>query len=196
MVRANKNQFIPIDLSDDWPLLLRLAEEREQQKRGFGTSKLLRGNASTHLIGLAGECALAKITGKPFDAKLRINGDGGKDFGEVDVKTSTYWPPILKHPVNPKFWPKWFSLVYFDEAAKQAFFIGTVSKEELQSGPRRTFNKSAGEQHSLDCEVVAEYSRAHLECRCRRQQQASLQGRRSTNAPDHSRPAQQMSPSS
>ena len=174
MPHVNKSQFAPIDLSDDWPTLLLLAEEREQQKRGFGTSKLLRGAASTHLIGLAGECALAKITGKPFDAKLRINGDGGKDFGEVDVKTSTYWPPILKHPVNPKFWPKWFSLVYFDEASKQAFFIGTVSKEELLSGPRRTFNQAAGEQHSLDCEAVAAYSRAHLERR--RQKQAALQG--------------------
>jgi len=160
-----KSDFPEILLVDEWEEITRCADEREAQKRGYATSKLLRGTHSTHLIGLAGEFALAKLTGRKPDTSLRIQGDGGSDFKNLDVKTATYWPPILKHPVNPKYWPEWLALVYLDEENKTARFIGTVSKADLMSGEQKTFHPSAGPQHTLSCGEVRRLSRAYKEQR-------------------------------
>lgn len=77
-------------------LLASLAEKRQAPKdanRSAVTDKriLQRDNVQTHLIGLMGEYAVAKLIGEEMDAKAYLSGDLLKDFQicgiTIEVKT-------------------------------------------------------------------------------------------------------------
>lgn len=134
-----KDDFWSFDLAPIWSLIENAGIQREQQKRGFQSTRAWRGDASTHVPSIAGEVAAAIRLGQPMDAVLRVNGDDGYDLPDgTDVKTVVgHWPPILKHPVNAKRWPPMFALVYLD--AKVAHYIGRVRAETLANGPIKNF---------------------------------------------------------
>jgi hypothetical protein len=147
-----------MDLIPYWDVIVAKAEEREQQKRRFQSSKLWRGSGSTHLPGLAGEVVYALATGQKADIRLRVTGDNGIDFPDgVDVKTSTYWrDPWLKVPQTTRRWPSYFALVALDLDDKRGRVMGLITPEALQRhGELLVWNAAAGPQWSLSGDVLA-----------------------------------------
>lgn len=140
-----------LDLTPIWSFVGLVADIYESRRRHLGSTRAWRGSGSTHLPGMAGQIAVALITGQPVSVDLLDGGDGGTDIGQVDIKTSCYWPPILKHPVAALRWPPYFALAHLSED-RVVTFVGTVTADDLR-GPRSytaTFNADAGEQHCLD----------------------------------------------
>ena len=136
-------------------MIEQVGRQREEQKRKFQSSRLWRGEHSTHIIGIAGEVIAATVLHKQIDITLNINGDGGTDlWGNIDVKTSSYWPPILKHPVKSNRWPDYFCLVYFNEKKCFGCFIGMVTKEALMKGKVEQFGEGKPLNYTLSMEEV------------------------------------------
>ena len=127
-----------LNLDPYWEEITIIADARERQKRGFASTS---GKSSqSHLIGLCGEKCYSILTGQDYDRSLRIKGDDGYDFPEVDVKTSTFVSdPILKHPVNASFWPLNFSLAVLDLPNRRGKILGWATRRQLWRGFRRTF---------------------------------------------------------
>lgn len=82
--------------TDEQALLRGLAEQRQAPKdaqRALVIDKRImqRDNVETHLIGLMGEYAVAKLIGEALDAKSYLSGDMLKDFQvcgvSIEVKT-------------------------------------------------------------------------------------------------------------
>lgn len=74
------NIFQVFSLYPIWPMIEKVGEEREAQKRHFQSSRLWRGNKSTHTIGIAGEVIAATVLHKQVDIALNVNGDSGSDL--------------------------------------------------------------------------------------------------------------------
>lgn len=145
MSLSPQSGFRSLNLTPIWSLIETVGQLREDQKRKFKSSRLWRGEESTHIIALAGEIVAALAMNQPMDASLKIKGDDGYDFPDgTDVKTVSYWPPILKHPKDSKKWPKKFALVYFDKKIKKGYFIGSVTADQLKnSGKTKQFRSDA-----------------------------------------------------
>ena len=147
-----------IDLAPIWTFVEAVADAYEQRRRHLATSKLLRGQGSTHLVGIAGQIGVALILNRPTDVGFLNGGDGGHDIDETDVKTTTYWPPILKHPVHADRWPVRFALAHLSPD-HIVTYIGTVDAEMLrEAGHVRTFHPDAGPQHCLNEYDVRSFS--------------------------------------
>ena len=140
-----------IDLTPIWTLVEAVADVYEARRRHLATSQLWRGQQSTHLVGIAGQVGVALITGQPTNVAFLDAGDGGHDTPTgVDIKTATYWPPILKHPANAKRWPQAFGLAHLSQH-HIVTFCGFVTADELRDrGYQRTFNPNAGPQLCLN----------------------------------------------
>lgn len=135
------------DLSGCWDELKAVAEERNAQKSGFRSSRYW--NAESHFLGLLGEQVYALEHGLAVDKALRLNGDGGTDFGSVDVKTTKYWQyPILKHPVQAQMRADRYALVGIDIDRQRGMLIGEVTADRLRRGKIEDFGY--GPQYTLD----------------------------------------------
>ena len=155
MAAISKGSFRFINLSPIWSAIELIGGMREEQKRDFRSSNLWRGSKSTHIISVAGEMIAAFMLKMQMDASLRIDGDVGYDLPDgTDVKTASYWPPILKHPVNSKKWPKYFALVYFDEKTKRGCLIGKVTKESLRNGKKRKFRDDGPMNYTMEMDDI------------------------------------------
>lgn len=151
----NVSRFCVFSLYPIWPMIEQIGKQREEQKRKFQSSRLWRGENSTHIIGIAGEVIAATVLHQQIDIELNIRGDNGSDlWGNIDVKTSSYWPPILKHPVNSKHWPDYFCLVYFNEKKQHGCFIGMVTKDALKNGTIQQFGEGKPLNYTLTMEEV------------------------------------------
>jgi hypothetical protein len=135
-----------IDLEPFWERLQAVAAQRDAQKRNFKSAKYL--NKDSNFIGLCGEMALGIFRGREPDLSLRIDGDGGTDFGTVDVKTvPDILEPSLKRFAKETKWAEWYALVALDLKKKRAWLVGYTSGENLRNAPIREFGH--GPTHTL-----------------------------------------------
>jgi hypothetical protein len=119
-------------LGDQWDFLHSLADKREADKRSLKSSRLLRGEESTHFIGLVGEYVYALHTGQLLNQDFYEKaGDAGFDFPDgTDVKTSTNPRPYLKVPVNSRL-PDFLALVWVSETSKIGSVVGKVTRADF-----------------------------------------------------------------
>ena len=130
------------DLSPVWNTIYSIGEQRHQQKDSFKSTRAW--NLKSHVIGIVGEFVVSLESGKPFDAELRLFGDGGRDFqfGEVkvDIKCATFIKdPDLKHPSDEHRWPDYFVLVAFNEPKKKARLMGWTTGQALKNSITRDY---------------------------------------------------------
>jgi hypothetical protein len=140
------------DLSPHWDHLADLARQRDRQKEFYASTQALRKDQLWQLCGLLGEKAYSLWRGLPLNESLLAEGDGGNDFPDgTDVKAVSNSNPDLKHPLNPKFWPRErFVLVFVVLQTKRARIMGWVPWQELKRAPCKTYREDAGPQHFLN----------------------------------------------
>lgn len=139
---------IPLDVRE---LCRRAADARHRQKRTYESSRYWHGDS--HYVGLLGEWVFAQETSLPVNWELIATGDGGVDFGSVDVKASTFVSdPHLKHPASAKRWPTYLALVVVEEARGR--YLGYATAEELRLAPTRVYQRGAGAQHHLPAHAL------------------------------------------
>lgn len=118
------------------------ADARHEQKRDFESSRYW--HEDSHFVGLVGEWLVSALTGRPYDARRRIEGDGGVDFPRTDVKTSTFVSdPHLKHLVNAKSWTDFYVLAVFDPSRAITRVGGWASAEMLRAGEIHDYGHGA-----------------------------------------------------
>lgn len=123
-----------------------VADARDRQKNGFASSRYW--NADSHYIGLLGEWIYGRKVGLEPNLELLIEGDGGYDFGGVDVKTSTFLDaPHLKHPVGATRWPAAFALVSVDVENLRGRYEGYATASELRASPTREYRPGFPQHH-------------------------------------------------
>jgi len=137
-----------ISLADYWDMLMKLSNERNAQKRGFASSRYYN-NVNTHFLGLCGEQAWSIESGLPMRYDLLIDGDGGKDFEDIQVKGTSHWdnPSLLEFP-NPKYTSRYYVLVGINQKIKSAWIPGFCVKHELFEAPLR--DRGYGPRHSIN----------------------------------------------
>ncbi len=139
------------DVSKFWDKLATIAKQRDDQKRGYGSTKNWSSH-STHFLGLVSEMAFSLETGIMLDKMLRATGDSGFDFiyddKEFDIKGTQYWrDPHLKQYPNPKKWCDYYLLAGIKIEERLVKVFGWTSKEKLQSA--RLVNYGYGDQRSM-----------------------------------------------
>ncbi|NAL77289.1 hypothetical protein DYY65_03430 [Nitrososphaera sp. AFS] len=133
-------------MSPYWNVLEAASELRDNQKRGFASSRYW--NDKGHFIGLLGEMVYAIKTGQEINLDLIIYGDGGIDFRDVDVKSSPYWrSPYLLIPVGKPMRVNNYVLVGIDIPNKRGYIIGWATKEDILVAERVNFGY--GESYRL-----------------------------------------------
>jgi len=160
-----KKSFIIIDLKNVWNEIEKIGNERHNQKVNYQSNKnIKKGLYNSHVIGVAGEYIYSYLIRKSVDKCLKICGDDGYDFDDLtDVKTTTYWPPILKVPVDTKKWTENYALVYIDEKEKNGCFIGRVSKEVVLKGNKQKLKSFLPLNYMLTIEEVMNYNNMVVE---------------------------------
>jgi hypothetical protein len=134
-----------------WPKLQLLGQERDDQKRGYQSTKNW-STTSTHFLGLVAEMVFMLETGIPFDRRLLVAGDEGYDFKKheltIDIKGTQYYDdPHLKQYPNPKTWSDYYFLCGISVSDKKARLSGWTTKERLQVAPMHDYGY--GPQRSL-----------------------------------------------
>jgi len=147
-------------LAPIWSFIELIAETRENDKRSRDSTHDWRNGKSTHLPGVAGEIGFALLTGKTVDGAMHTYGDAGYDAADgTDIKTTVYWPPVLKVPQSIKCEPLKLALMYLNEESKIVHLIGIVTWETFLTQHRiETFNVSAGPQRVMNCIEVTQHS--------------------------------------
>ena len=69
-----------------WNEATKMAKERHEQKKNYASCKQLSPNYE--LVGILGEMLFSRITGMEMDKELRVSGDDGFDFPDINIKTS------------------------------------------------------------------------------------------------------------
>lgn len=85
----NKYYFmseIMISLKHVWEKAEQLATERHNQKKNFKSCLQLSPNYE--LVGILGEMTFSLLTQQKMDTELKLNGDNGYDFKNINIKTS------------------------------------------------------------------------------------------------------------
>lgn len=135
-----------IDLSKVWQRLYDVAEERDKQKHNFASSRYW--NQESHFHGLLAEYVYAVESKQEMNLELLIQGDGGKDFPETDVKGCTYWQdPWLKHPLRKPLVANRYVLVGLDIPRKRGYVVGIASKQQVKNA--KVIDWGHGPQYSL-----------------------------------------------
>jgi hypothetical protein len=142
---------IQIKLTDDEVQTVRdLAAQRNLKAKRFG-SKTYNGkntSAETHILGLAGEFAIAKLCGVPVDSRIySSHGDDGTDLvlpgiGNVAIKTTTYVDkPLLRAEVHRhKDVIDYYIACYVNaNDISDVWFIGWATTEEVLNAKQRKF---------------------------------------------------------
>lgn len=158
---GNVVRYPQASLREEWDEVeawARALDEIHQVGANASWYRNFRAGDSTHLLGCAAQWGVAKIFGLPHGLIVNPSGgDGGSDIGPVDIKGTTYWPPVLKHPANASHWPEYFALAHVVLGLRVVTFIGVVPSAALRGGPGaelRTWNEQAGPQWSLDAQSV------------------------------------------
>lgn len=159
------NQWIDLSLYWDW--LERTAERFDAEKRRLAGNNRYRLKEGARLVGLAGELCYALETGQAVNTEIHPEGDKGMDFPDhVDVKTSTFLSdPLLKHEVNPHYWPEHFAFVVLDQLNRRARLVGIVGLRELMNfGEVKDFGY--GNRYTLPEKYFTERIEAVLSGKC------------------------------
>jgi single-strand DNA-binding protein len=123
-----------VDLSGVWGRITERASERNAQKVPYASSRYW--HRDTHFVGLCGEWCYAVISGQVVDERLLAEGDGGSDFGPVDVKTTTYWrEPWLREFTKTRHPPLYYALVAVDLERRRARYVGYADRELVTTAP-------------------------------------------------------------
>ena len=148
-----------IDCSEDWPALKRAAAVRDEQKRGFASSRYWNDNS--HFDGLFGEQVYGTHTGQKPNLDLLIQGDGGVDFPDTNVKGCTYWrDPWLKISPEEKMTVSKYVLVALDKTRKRGYVVGYATKEEILRAQLRDWGH--GKRYSIPPKSLHPVSRVDL----------------------------------
>lgn len=135
-------QFRSISASDMQKIRTEAAR-REQQKRGYASTRGWASGGNTHLPGLVGELVFGRVIGKEPDWELRAAGDDGTDFDGVDVKCSTFLPdPDLKMPqgdLRKKKRSPFYALVVWNQEAGTAAYAGWATRAEVEAAPVKDY---------------------------------------------------------
>lgn len=139
------------NLSDFWKKLEEMGRQRDEQKKGYQSTKNWSSH-STHFLGLVSEMAFSLETGIMLDKMLKPSGDAGCDFlhdgKEYDIKGTQYYnDPHLKQYPNPKKWCDYYLLAGIKIYNKQVKIFGWASREEIQEA--KLVNYGYGVQRSI-----------------------------------------------
>lgn len=153
----NKSDFRSINLAPIWELLTVSSGLYKGKKDSPSRPKDWKKDGKPGLTGLVGETAGALITKVPayFDPYAHEGRAADLKDG-TDVKTTTYWPPVLMVAVETTKWADYYALVYLDLADKKCYFIGKVTVEDLKKGTVRNFGYM--DDYTLTMEEVIEKS--------------------------------------
>lgn len=106
---------------------------RDEQKRGYASSRQLRG-ATTTTAGMVGELIYGRIIGQEPDWELLTGGRRGPDFGTTNVKCSSR-PRLLVSPANLAkdiaSGVETYALVIWHEHDQTAAYLGWATTAEV-----------------------------------------------------------------
>lgn len=138
-----------LNLAPYWPLLSRLAAERDQRKRGYASTR--DWARDPHFVGMAGEMAYALATGREPDFGSGALGDGGRDFvvegRRVDVKTSLFWEDAYLKVYPSDLRADDYVLVALDRPNRRAQVLGKATREMVAKAP--LMDRGYGPSHNL-----------------------------------------------
>lgn len=146
IIDAQHDPHEPGEIPDDvWQSLS--ARARELQATAHERPQERVWNKAFLIIGLIGEWHFARLLGVPFDVGKLY--DGGRDFGDVDVKSVPYFDrPLLNRLVADPFKAKRYALCAVDVPSRRVRYVGWATREELQAAP--VFDYRFGDTHTLD----------------------------------------------
>lgn len=128
----HRELVVPDDAFDG---LVREAETKDAVSDRVGWTR--RWNPQFNLVGLIGEWTYATVMGLEREQRF---GDGGRDFGDVDVKASSrYASPLLLRLASDPLAAPLFALVAVDVAGRRARYVGFATREELRRAPLREY---------------------------------------------------------
>jgi len=150
-----------------------IAKKRDEQKRGFKSSKLWTANKSTHYYGTCGEMVVSLQTGLEIDEKLRINGDPGFDFvyngNCYDVKAATFYrSPDIKEFLDKKLVADFYILVGLNSYKNLGYIAGWCSKQQLLNADTRDYGN--GQMRSISYRFLARTNQLGLPVELKRKE--------------------------
>lgn len=123
-----------IDLSGAWSTIERVANERNDQKRAFKSTR--QYNKNPHLPGVAGEWAYGLFAGLEPNLELLIQGHPEPDFPGVEVKTSTYYAdPWLRMFTEERLRAPAYVLCALDQPNRKVRVVGWASRRDIILAP-------------------------------------------------------------
>lgn len=138
-VMARRGSYVPevtwVDLASWWTSIETAAGERAERWRREAPGTYKDWSPRRELLGCAGEVTFALHHG--LEPRLARTFDGGRDFGEVDVKTVQVGrPEVLKLPLvhAHKTTPR-YALVVVDLEQRRGRYLGSASRERLLAAP-------------------------------------------------------------
>lgn len=105
---------------------------------------------SYRMVGLIGEWHFSRLLDERFELSKLY--DGGRDFGDIDVKTVPYYAePLLKRLSTDKFVASFYALCATDLDQRLVRYVGWATRNELRDapeseygyGPTRTLTEAA-----------------------------------------------------
>lgn len=146
-----------IDLSPPWDKLQRIATEINAIKRNSRLT-LPPNNYSARFDGLCSEYVYSIVTGQKMNLDVYLSGgDGGIDFGDVDVKGNKYWngpkkgsPYLIVHTeIDLPLRAAKYVLVGLDMPGKRGYIAGWATREEVRSADIDEWGY--GPRYSIPC---------------------------------------------
>lgn len=124
----------PRRIPDDvWEQLLAKAAEKDAVSDRVDWTR--RWRPGFNLVGEVGEEQFRAISGMERNAGF---GDGGRDFGDIDVKASGFWPaPSIAIPIGNPLRAGFYALVAVDLDGQRARYWGWAYREEVAAAPER-----------------------------------------------------------
>jgi hypothetical protein len=103
-------------------------------------------NPDYRTVGMAGEWHFARLLGVEF--KIDKLYDGGRDFGQIDVKSVPYFDhPLLNRLTTDKFAAAFYALCAVELNKRLVRYVGWATKDELLAAP--VFDYRFGPTHTL-----------------------------------------------
>lgn len=118
----------------------------------------IKDRSYPHIIGVLAELAFAKITGLSFNKELYSKGDAGADFGDIEIKATTFGGPtpllIVKDGDLAKGKvAKIYVLAQIDEHYRYVRFVGWTTLKQFRA-KRKPFNDRASSLTGTDLQPM------------------------------------------
>lgn len=145
---------VKICLKDVFDYASEIANERHEQKKSFKTHLPLSDNYE--LVGVLGEFVFSLLIQERMDTELKVNGDDGFDFQNINIKSSEEHK--AKHLIEfiDKDFNGWYVFVIINLTERYGYVKGYIHSSDFKR-KAKTVDFGYGERLALSLDQLKPY---------------------------------------